>query len=178
MVRVKRLILQTSLFWFACIITPVSMASADLRVGVVDLQDALNQTNDGRKAKAKLQKIFKQRQKGLDKKQKELKVMKDDIEKKRSVLSREALRGKLEEYQRSFVRLQKTYVEYQRELAKKEGQLTKGIIEKMQDILREIGKKEGYTLIIERNEGGIVWVPNKLDLTQRVVKQYNKKSGS
>ena len=150
---------------------------AQTKVAVVDLQRALNETEDGRRAKARLKRLFDRRQKSLDAAQEKLKKMKEDIERQKNVLSKQALQGKLEEYQQLFVELQTQYVEYQRELAQKEAQLTSEILERMQEILRRIGQAEGYTLIVERNEGGVVWVPNNLDLTDQVIQNYNSGSG-
>ncbi len=150
---------------------------AQTRIAVVDLQRALNETEDGRRAKRRLKRLFKRRQKALDAAQEKLKKMKTDIEKQKNVLSREALQKRLEEYQKAFVDLQSTYVEYQRELATKEAQLTKRILERMQEILRRIGQAEGYTLIVESNEGGVVWVPSNLDLTDTVIQRYNSNPG-
>src|SRR5688500_20071055 len=59
------------------------------KIGVVDLQRALVETEDGRKAKDQLKKLFEQRQKTLDKQQDELKAMKESVEKQRDVLARE-----------------------------------------------------------------------------------------
>ncbi|HJK93809.1 MAG TPA: OmpH family outer membrane protein [Polyangiaceae bacterium LLY-WYZ-15_(1-7)] len=150
---------------------------AQSRIAVVDLQRAMNETEDGRRAKARLKRLFRRRQKSLDAAQEKLKKMKEDIERQKNVLSREALEARLEEYQKAFIELQSTYVEYQRELAAKEAQLTKSILERMQEILRRIGQREGYTLIVEANEGGVVWVPGNLDLTDQVIQQYNQERG-
>ena len=150
---------------------------AQTKVAVVDLQRALNETKDGQKAKRKLKRLFKKRQQELDGAQNKLKKMKDEIERQKNVLGREALAKKLESYQKAFVDLQTTYVEYQRELAKKEGQLTSKILERMQGILRTIGQQENYTVIIEANEGGVVWAPSSIDLTQRVIDKYNSGAG-
>lgn len=161
----------------ASLATSLPARAQSMKFAVVDLQRALNETEEGRTAKAKLQGVFKQRQDALDKKQAELKKMKDDIEKQKKVLSKDILQQRMEAYQKSFVELQTKYVEYQRELAQKEAAMTKGILEKMQAILRRIGQAEGYTLIVERNEGGVVWVPNHLDLTDRVIQNYNTTKG-
>jgi outer membrane protein len=150
---------------------------AQSKIAVVDMQRALNETEDGRNAKAKLKKLFVRRQKSLDEKQKALKTMKESIEKQRNVLSREALQKKLEEYQKAFVELQTIYVDYQRELATKEAELTKDIIARMQRILRRIGQKDGYALIVERNEAGVVFVPTNLDLTDVLIQRYNAGEG-
>lgn len=148
------------------------------RIAVVDLQRALNETEDGRRAKARLKRLFKRRQQELDKAQNELKVLKEDIERQKNVLSREALQKRVEDYQKAFIELQSTYVEYQRELAEKEAQLTREIIARMEQILRRLGQAEGYTLIIERNEAGVVWVPTNLDLTDVVIQRYNSGEGA
>src|SRR5262249_16024179 len=142
---------------------------AEVRMAVVDLQRALNETEDGRHAKAKLKTLFTKRQQALDKSQSDVKELKNAIDKHKNVLSQAALQERLEAYQKAFVDLQNSYVEYQRELAQKEAELTNGILEKMQEILRRIGQAEGYSLIVEKNEGGVVWVPSHLDLTDRVI---------
>ena len=72
--------------------------------------------------------------------------------------------------------LQNEYVQYQQELSQKEGELTQKILEKMQAILRRIGQTDGYTLILEANEGGVVWVPSNLDLTDVLIQRYNKEA--
>jgi outer membrane protein len=151
---------------------------AQVRVAVVDMQRALNETEDGRRAKAQLKRLFKRRQQALDSKQEELKKMKEDIEKQRDVLSQQALQKRLEEYQKAFIELQSTYVEYQQELAQKEAQLTKGILERMANILRRMGQADGYTLILDRNEAGVMWVPNNLDVTDQLIQRYNRGEGA
>ena len=150
---------------------------AQVRVATVDLQRAINETEDGRRAKAQLKRLFKRRQDALDKQQNDLKRMKEQIEQQKNVLSREALQERLETYQSAFVELQQAYVEYQRELAQKEGQLTKRILKRMQEIVRRMGQSEGYTMIVERNESGVVWIPSNLDLTDELIQRYNAGGG-
>jgi outer membrane protein len=150
---------------------------AQVRIAVVDLQRALNETEDGRRAKARLKRLFKQRQQELDKRQGELKTLKENIEKNAEIWARDVLQKRAEEYQKAYIELQQQYVEYQRELAEKEAEMTQVIIARMEQILRRIGQAEGYTLIIERNEAGVVWVPGNLDVTDDVIQRYNAGEG-
>jgi outer membrane protein len=147
------------------------------KIAVVDMQRALNETEDGRKAKSSLKKVFEERQKQLDKQQNDLKTMKESLEKQRDVLSRDVLAKKLDEYQKAFAELQTTYMEFQKELGSKEGDLTKDIIERMQRIMRHVGQTEGYALIIERNEAGVIYVPTNYDLTDLLIQRYNAGEG-
>ena len=150
---------------------------AQTKIAVVDLQRALMETEDGRRAKRRLERLFKRRQKSLDAAQERLKKMKTEIEQQKNVLSKAALRERLEAYQQEFVKLQQSYVEYQQELAAKEAELTSGILEKMQEIMRRIGQAEGYTVVLEVNESGVVWSPSNLDLTDQLIQRYNAENG-
>lgn len=162
----------------ASVLSVADVASAQTdKIGVVDLQRALNETEDGRKAKDKLKKLFKSRQETLDKQQNDLRAMKEGLEKQRDVLSREVLAKKVEGYQKAFAELQTTYMEFQRELAAKEAELTKGILERMQSIVRRIGQKDGYTMILDRSSAGVVYVPSTYDLTDVVIQRYNAGEG-
>ncbi len=143
------------------------------KIAVVDLQRAINETEDGRQAQRRLKTLFEKRQKELDKAQQDLKTQKEAIEKQADVLSQDALRKKAEAYQESLMALQTEYVEYQKELTTKEGELTNKIIVKMQEILKRMGQTEGYQMIIERNEGGVIWAPNNLDITDVLIQKYN-----
>ena len=155
----------------------VVRADPPVKIAVVDMQRALHETEDGRKAKANLKKVFDERQKTLDKQQNDLKSMKDSLDKQHDVLSPAVLTKKQEELQKAFTELQQTYMEFQRELAAKEGELTKDIIERMQRIMRRVGQTEGYTLIMERNESGVLYVPSNYDLTDLLIQRYNSGEG-
>ena len=145
---------------------------AQVKLAVVDMQRALLETNDGRSAKTQLKRLFEERQKRLNDRQEALKRMKEDLDKQKVSLSREALQKRMEDYQAEFVKLQQSYLEYQNELAQKEAELTKSILVNLQGIVRQIGTSEGYTGILD--QGAVIWAPTHLDLTDRVIQEYNQ----
>lgn len=147
------------------------------KIGVVDLQRALNETEEGRQAKAQLKALFDKRQKTLDKQQNDIKAMKEGLEKQKDVLAREALGKKIEEYQQAFGQLQATYMDFQRELAAKEAEFTQPILERMQEIVHRIGQSDGYALIIDRSQGGVVYTPSAYDITDLVIQRFNAGEG-
>ena len=149
---------------------------AQVKIGVVDLQRAINETEDGRQAQKRLKKLFDERQKSLDAKQNSLKAQKESLERQQGVLAEDAFRKKAEKFQQDLLELQNEYMQYQQELSQKEAELTQKILEKMQQILRRIGQTDGYTLIVEANEGGVVWVPSNLDLTDVLIQRYNRQT--
>ncbi len=86
---------------------------AQVKIGVVDLQRAINETEDGRQAKRRLKKVFDERQQSLNKKQESLKAQKESLERQQDVLSQDALKKKVEKYQADLMELQNEYVQYQ-----------------------------------------------------------------
>jgi len=151
-------------------------ASAQQKFAVVDLQRALTEIEEGKKAKGQLKTLFDQRQKTLDKQQEDLRVLKEGIEKQRDVLSREVYAKKVEELQKALAELQTTYMEFQRELAAKEADLTRPILERLQRVVKQLGQKEGYVFVFERNEAGVVYT-SSYDMTDLVIQRYNAGDG-
>lgn len=150
-------------------------AFAQVRVAVVDLQRAMSETEDGRRAKRRLKKLFDDRQEELDRRRQELERLSEEAQ--TPGLSEDTRRERAENVQRKALELQQLYVQYQQELAQKEAELTSSIIGRMETILRRLGQAEGYTLILERQQGGVVFAPTNLDLTDVVIQRYEAGEG-
>lgn len=152
-----------------------SVAAAETRIAVVDVQHAVMQTEDGIRAQATLKKLFDRRQQELDAKQTELQRAREDIEKQSRVLSRESLQKRMEDWQRQMVELQTVFVDYNKELQKKQGELTGPILKKMMLIVGRIAKKSGYEIIFDKQAAP--YVRADLDLTEQVIQLYNTGGG-
>ncbi len=148
-------------------------AAAELKIGYVDLQRALNEVEEGRSAKAVLKKDFDEKQKALDRDQDALKKMKADLDKQAAVMSDDAKRDRQAELDRKFVEVQGKFVSFQRDLSEREREMTRGIFDKMGGIIREIAEAEGFTMVFEKNDAGLLYAPGSLDLTNELVRKYN-----
>jgi len=151
-------------------------AYAQTRVAVVDTQRAIMETEDGLRAQATLKKLFDNRQRELDKRQRDLQKERDDIEKQRDVLSKEALQKRIEDWQQEMMQIQSVYVEYNKELQKKQGELTKPIFEKTLGLIRRIASQEGYDMVVDKQ--AVAYVRGDLELTDRVISMYNRGEGA
>ena len=155
----------------------VVMAQEKMKIAYVDLQRALNEVEDGKKAKAKLKGMFSQRQKKLDAEQEGLKNLKESLEKElqSDLLSADKKREKMADYQKRFYELQQLYLTLQKELTENEAKETKKIFARFQEILQGIGLKDGYTMIFEKTESSVLWAPKSLDITDQLIQKYNAK---
>lgn len=170
--RMKKTILASV---FAMVVLfAVQTAYAEVKIGVVDLIRALNESDSGKKAKADLEFIIKSKQAIIDEKGKTLEKMKGDLEKQASVLSQEARRTKEEELQKLILDYQRLVADSQNEVKKKEGEYTGEIVKEIKALLEKIGQDEGFTLIIENADGIILFSKKEIDLTDTVIKKYNE----
>jgi outer membrane protein len=174
--------MKTSRYTWALMLIAILFAFAqkakadDVKIAFVDIRRALNETVEGKKAMQKLQVDKDKMQKQIDAKEKSIMQMKDTLEKQQNILSKEALQKKAEEYYGAVQELQKMYYELQQELGQKEAKATQAILEKMQGILKEMGQAGGYTMIYDSSGGAVVWAPSYLDLTDKLIAEYNKKN--
>jgi len=154
-----------------------SAAAADtagpMKIGYVDMTNALNLLEEGKKEKAKLKKDFDGKQKKLDAMQEDLKKMKEDFDKQAPMLKEDVKSKKQEEMQKKFMELQQTYVGLQKELTEKEQIITRDIFAKMKTIIEKIGDRDNYTVILERNEANVLYFKKHMDITDEVVRVYN-----
>jgi len=152
-----------------------SDARADFRIGVVNVQYAVTQTEDGIRATNTFKKVFDKRQQDLDARQTDLEKMKIDIEKQTRILSREALTRRMEDWQKRMVDLQTLFVEHNKELQKRQAELTSPIMKKMISVIGRIAKKNGYDVVVDAQ--AVPYVRSDLDLTDQVIQMYNGGGG-
>ena len=159
---------------FLGLFAPAALAQ-NLKFAVVDVQRAVMETEDGLRAQATLKKFFDKRQQELDAKQTELQKQREEIEKQAKVLSQQALQKRMEDWQKQMVELQTVFVEYNKELQKKQGELTQPIYGKVVALLRRLATQDGYDAILEKQ--AVPYMRNDLDLTDRVIQMYNGGGG-
>lgn len=148
------------------------------KIGYVDLQRAINETEDGRREKARLKGIFDRKQKELDERSEALKAKIEDLNKKRTLLPEETRLKKEAELSEEMRQVQETYMRHQKDLAEQEQQATGKILERMQRIIGEIAVTEDFTLVLDRNQAGLIFAKPEFDLTNQLIRRYNSGAGA
>jgi outer membrane protein len=167
----KTLILAVAVLLFA----GVSMAQAAtmVKVGVVDLQGALNATSEGLAAKESLKRKHTAKQEEVDRMKAELDLMEEKI--KSPVLSETAQAELKEKYKATRAQLIE-FVTVAKEEEERENQLlSTRILEGLVEIALEIAVADGYTMILEKNGSGVVFYDDTMEITEQVVKIYNER---
>ena len=155
-----------------CCLAATSVFAADLKLGYIDMQRALNSSEAGKEAKEQLAARVKKYQDEINVKQEEIKKLKDELEKQGMLLSESARAAKEKDYQQRLKEFQRFTKDAQDELQGKDEEYTRKIIESMEKIIQDFGHKNGYTFIFVKNEG-MLFVDDKADVTDEVLKLLN-----
>lgn len=146
--------------------------AADMKLGYIDMNKALQETAAGKKAKAELEKEFKSKKDALTKQQADLKKMGEDFEKKRAVLSDDVRQKKQAELQQEMVKWQESAGQAQMQMQSKEQEALKPILDKLQKAIEKVAKDKNYTMILEKSQS-VVWGQPENDVTPEVVKAFD-----
>lgn len=151
-----------------------SAAAQDVKIGYVDVQRALNESEAGAKAKEEFKRELDKLQAELKKQRDRIETLKDQIEKKAAVLKDQERRNLEKDYQKRLRDFERAYKDSQGELQAKDNELTASILRDLQEIIQEIGDREGYLLVFEASANVLLYGAKSADLTDRVIEEYNR----
>lgn len=151
-----------------------SAMAAETKIGYVDVQKAIQATAAGKKAKEQLASDYDKRKSSLDKRKADIEKMGQDLEKKKSVLSEEVMGKKQMELQEEMMKFQKTVAENQVDIQKKEKELVEPILEKMKKVIEKVATEKNFTMILEKQGQNVLFAQKEVDLTDEVVKAFEK----
>ncbi len=149
--------------------------AAEIKVGFIDMQKAIQETATGKKAKKELEDEFNKKKKDLEKREADIKKMGEDFEKRSMAMNEDARMKKQQEIQGQMRQYQEMAAKSQMEIQKRERDLTQPIVTKLKGIIEDIAKKEDFTMILEKSEQSVMWAKREVDLTDRVIKEYDGK---
>ena len=164
-----------SLFWLG------SVNAADVaKIGVANLQRVLETSNQGKSAQEEIKKQKDQMEVELKQKGGEIEELRKQLERESMVMSKEKREEKEREIRIKINDFKSLEKRYRAQLQNLEKKLVNALLKEVSSLVGEIGKKEGYLLII--NNTGVLYSPNSIDITDQLIKQLNarhaKKSGN
>ncbi len=144
------------------------------KIGVVDFQKILQNSSAGKYAQAEINKKGKQMESELAKKGAGIEERKKQIERESLVMSKEMREEKQREIRIQINDLKVMQKRYTREFKAFENRLVQRIRKDVLKIVDEIGKTEGYLMIVERKTGEVIYSPTSVDITDAFIQNYNK----
>ena len=145
------------------------------RIGVVDPQRVLSETNAGKKAKDMLASFAKNRQALIELEEKELRRMEEDFMKQGSVLSANAKREREEQFRRRMSEYQQKVTDLNREVQDKQKEVLDGFREKIETLSGRVAKRLELQAVFDRGRGGpTLYFDEGVDVSSQVIEEFNK----
>jgi outer membrane protein len=162
---------------FAALALLIGLGAADepVKIGTVDMELAITSTDEGKRINDEMKR--KQRdaegklQPMIDRYQEAAK----ELDSKRFVLSDEALREKQLDLLEQRNSIEASQQEAKRKLEIDLERMIGPMRKKMGEIVEEIGREGGFSLIMVRSMPGLMYTREALDITDLVIERFNKK---
>jgi len=155
---------------------PAPLAAQNVKVGVVDLQKFQKNSKAFQRASLVVKKKFDDMQQKLNDERNALGKLDEELKKQSMMLSLDAQEDKKREFEKKQRQFKFMYDEYSQEMKDTEMEAIKKVMKELEKVVEDMGKKEGYTIILERRTLGLLYFNNTIDLTDRVTEAYDKQN--
>ena len=152
-------------------------AIKSIKLGITDLNRAVNESELGKKAKIQLESEIKGKQEALDEKGKAIEKLKSDIQEHGNVMSTEARKSKEDELERLAREYQRALSDSQNDVRKRESELTGQILKDLREIINTVARDDKYDFILDQNPALVIFADKGFDITDKVIRKFDESKG-
>lgn len=145
------------------------------KIGIVNIQDAIVNTNEGKKEFDALQQRFGPKNNELKAQNDEVEKLKTELQAQGEKLSEEARNTKVKTLSEKQKALQRNYEDFQTEVQQAEQEVVNRLGQKMINVLEKYAKANGYSVILDVSnpQTPVLWASQSTNLTKVLVDAYN-----
>ncbi len=147
----------------------------EIKIGVVDLDQAITSTHAGRAARDEFERKKRQAEQQLSPLMERGQELMQEFEAKKFVLSDDARFQKQLDLAELQNQIENKRKEIQGQLQVDRERLIAPLRNKLIDVVEQFGRDESFSLIFHRGAPGIMYVREALDVTEFIIKRFDKK---
>ena len=166
----NRIITAIFIFFF---LATFSEAADVAKIGVVNFQKIMRTSSSGKAALAQINKKRTKMETNLKAKGAEIEEMKKKFDRESLVMSKDMRGEKEREFRIKINDIKAIEKKYETELKEMNNNLLMKFQNDVVKIAKDIGKKEGYLLIVEKSTAGVLYSPDSIEITDKIIKIYN-----
>lgn len=150
-----------------------AVAYAELKIGVVVIPKVVFQSEYGKEMGQILKDKFEPLKKDLEREAAELKQMESEMKNQDLALKLEAKQDKQRDFRRMIRDFQDSQVAFNQKLQAEQQRLRQPIIEKLNNLIVEYARANGYSMILQA-ASGVLYAEEGLDITDEIVVEFDK----
>ena len=157
---------------------PAAGSPTGNKVGIVSIQDAIANTNEGKKELEALQQKFAPRNAALQSQSDELENMKKQLQAQSDKLSEEERNTRIRSATEKQKSLQRSAEDFQNEVQQAEQEILNRLGKKMLDVLEKYAKNNGYAVVMDVSnpQTPILYANPGTVITKNIIEAYNAES--
>lgn len=151
--------------------------SAQMKFAYINSDKVLAEYNEAKKAKEQLSKWNKEMENKAMVMEKEIQSLEDEIKNMSLMVSEEKRNEKMTQGQQKL----QEYYQFKEvtwgqtgEFYKKNSELMQPVIDKINDVIKEISQKEKYDFVFDANTGTLLFAKPEYEITDLIIKELNK----
>lgn len=160
-----------------CVFTSSSIFAAE-KIGFINLRAIMQNSNNGKKAAEDFKKLVDKKTENIKAAENELKKMKEALDKQSVVLTETIKKEKETVYQKKMRDYQILVDDTNKELKAKDEEIAAKLIPEIMKIVRTIGDRDKYTLILEISSMPVPYFAKENDISKKVIDEYNRQPKS
>jgi outer membrane protein len=152
--------------------------AAATKVGIVSIQDAIANTNEGKKELEALQQKFAPRQAALQSQNDELENLKKQLQAQGDKLSDEERSNRVRSATEKQKTLQRSAEDFQNEVQTAEQEILNRLGKKMLDVLEKYARSNGYAVVMDVSnpQTPVLYANPGTNITKNLIDAYNAES--
>jgi outer membrane protein len=169
----KRIFFATIIWLSITGLVPAAFSADAAKIGVIDFEQIMKESSAGKMNQKVLNTRGNELRDKLEKEKQRLDEVGRSLEKEALVLSDEKKRERERDFRNQVEDFRIMQQDYANELKGLEIKMINDMQKAVYDIANELGKKEKYTIIIEKKNAGVIFIAEQVDITDIVIKKYN-----
>jgi outer membrane protein len=148
-------------------------AAGSEKIGVVDIQQAILETTEGKSAFQDLQKKYQPRETEINQRQQDVQAMQQQLQKQMTTLSADEQRRMQHELQDKQTVLQRLEQDAQSSFQYDRDTLMRELGQKMVQVINQYASAHGFAIVIDGSQVPVYYAAKGVDITPEIVKLYN-----
>ena len=144
------------------------------KVGYINLQRLVSESEMGKAARADILKLRKEREASVTAKLKEINRLKEQVNTRGDTMPVDEKRDKIEALQKAYKEYQRMVADAKEDIGREDRQLVAIILSKADAVLKRVAKKQKYTIIL-KDPNAVGYLDPEVDITDNVLKELNRK---
>ena len=145
-----------------------------IKIGIVDIDQAISSTDEGKAAREEFARKQREAEQQMQPLMDRYKGVEEELKAKKFVLSEEALFQKQLDLAEMRNLIQNKIKELEGQLQVDQKRLEGPLTAKLVEIITDVGKTQGFTLILRRGTPGVLYTREALDVTDLIIKRYTQ----